>query len=164
MILYFYFDVKKNSKENKNGRILFCGRHEHDVEWVFASNFVCLWTGKRQNVCLKITNGLKILVKRSIQFDINQSKSPNYQSIKVIGARCSCRCVCLSPHYLVAMATIVFILFIFFFITFFARQIEPMSIMNWEILYGRTTSFVHKFFSILLRVWLKIAHNRCHSK
>lgn len=155
----------KNSKENKNGRILFCGRHDHDVEWAFASEFVCLWTGKRQNVCLKITNGLRILAKRSIQFDINQSKSPNYQSIKVIGARCSCRCVCVSPHYLVAMATIVFILFILFF-HHILRPTNRAHVHN-ELrnrLYGRTTSFVHKFFSVLPHVRLKIAHNRCHSK
>lgn len=46
-------------------------------------------------VSAEITNCLKNLVEQSIQFDINQSKSPNYyQSIKVIGVA--------GPHYLVA--------------------------------------------------------------
>lgn len=154
----------KNSKENKNGRILFCRRHELGVEWVFASKLVCLWTGKRQNVWLKITNGLKFLVKRSIQFDINQSKSPNYQSIKVIGDRCSCTVVIVLALLSCCNGHNRFYFVFIFFIRFLARQIEPMSIMNWEILYGRTTSFLHMFFSILLHVLLKIAHNRCHSK
>lgn len=44
-----------------------------------------MFMNRKEPMSVEITNDLKILVKRSVQFDINQSNSPNYQSIKVIG-------------------------------------------------------------------------------
>lgn len=63
-----------------------CGSHViAECDSVTKMNKKSMFMNRKEAMSVEITNDLKILVKRSVQFNINQSNLPNDQSIKVIG-------------------------------------------------------------------------------